>query len=42
MTMQTFVNLPVMDLTKGPIARWEICHDGETWEHDFDRTYTRA
>jgi hypothetical protein len=20
---------------------WEICHDGETWEHDFDLTYTR-
>jgi hypothetical protein len=23
-------------------GRWEICHDGETWEHDFDLTYTRA
>ncbi|HEX2466857.1 MAG TPA: hypothetical protein VHJ54_01500 [Solirubrobacterales bacterium] len=21
---------------------WEICHDGETWEHDFDLTYTKA
>lgn len=21
---------------------WEICHDGKTWEHDFDLTYTRA
>ena len=21
---------------------WEICHDGETWEHDFDMTYTRS
>ncbi len=21
---------------------WEICHDGATWEHDFDLTYTRA
>ena len=21
---------------------WEICHDGTTWEHDFDLTYTRA
>jgi hypothetical protein len=21
---------------------WEICHDGETWEHDFDLSYTRA
>ncbi|HMJ01959.1 MAG TPA: hypothetical protein VK506_03405 [Conexibacter sp.] len=20
---------------------WEICHDGSTWEHDFDLTYTR-
>ncbi|MFL5870678.1 MAG: hypothetical protein ACJ75R_06320 [Solirubrobacterales bacterium] len=20
---------------------WEICEDGETWEHDFDLTYTR-
>src|SRR5262245_34647354 len=24
------------------IGRWEICHDGSTWEHDFDLTYTRA
>jgi hypothetical protein len=23
-------------------GRWEICHDGETWEHDFDLTYTRT
>jgi hypothetical protein len=23
-------------------GRWEICHDGKTWEHDFDLTYTRA
>ena len=23
-------------------GRWEICHDGETWEHDFDLTYARA
>jgi hypothetical protein len=23
-------------------GRWEICHDGETWEHDFDLNYTRA
>jgi hypothetical protein len=22
-------------------GRWEICHDGSTWEHDFDLTYTR-
>ncbi len=21
---------------------WEICHDGTTWEHDFDLTYTKA
>ncbi len=21
---------------------WEICHDGTTWEHDFDLTYTRV
>ncbi|MEY2442936.1 MAG: hypothetical protein QOJ46_2362 [bacterium] len=20
---------------------WEICHDGKTWEHDFDLTYTK-
>jgi hypothetical protein len=20
-------------------GRWEICHDGETWEHDFDISY---
>jgi hypothetical protein len=20
-------------------GRWEICHDGKTWEHDFDLTY---
>ncbi len=23
-------------------GRWEICHDGKTWEHDFDITYRRA
>jgi hypothetical protein len=23
-------------------GRWEICHDGKTWEHDFDLTYRRA
>jgi hypothetical protein len=22
-------------------GRWEICHDGQTWEKDFDLTYTR-
>ena len=21
---------------------WELCRDGETWEHDFDLSYTRA
>jgi hypothetical protein len=21
---------------------WEICHDGKTWEHDFDLLYTRT
>jgi hypothetical protein len=21
---------------------WELCHDGTTWEHDFDLTYIRA
>ncbi len=20
---------------------WEICHDGKTWEHDFDLTYSK-
>jgi hypothetical protein len=20
---------------------WEICHDGKTWEHDFDITYSK-
>lgn len=23
-------------------GRWEIAHDGATWEHDFDLTYLRA
>jgi len=23
-------------------GRWEICHDGATWEHDFDLTYARG
>ena len=23
-------------------CRWEICHDGSTWEHDFDLVYTRV
>jgi hypothetical protein len=21
---------------------WEICHDGTTWEHDFDLTYSKV
>ena len=21
---------------------WEICHDGTTWEHDFDLTYAKV
>jgi hypothetical protein len=21
---------------------WEICHDGTTWEHDFDLAYTKV
>jgi hypothetical protein len=24
------------------VGRWEICHDGTTWEHDFDLTYARG
>jgi hypothetical protein len=23
-------------------GRWEICHDGKTWERDFDLTYTKV
>jgi hypothetical protein len=23
-------------------GRWEIAHDGSTWEHDFDLTYNRV
>jgi hypothetical protein len=28
----------------GPTIRggWELCHDGSTWEHDFDLVYTRV
>ena len=22
-------------------GRWEICHDGTNWEHDFDLTYAK-
>jgi hypothetical protein len=28
--------------TKTIAGRWEISHDGKTWEHDFDLTYTKA
>lgn len=24
------------------VGAWEICHDGTTWEHDFDLAYTRV
>ena len=24
------------------VGRWEISHDGMTWEHDFDLTYIKA
>lgn len=24
------------------VGAWEISHDGTTWEHDFDLTYTRV
>jgi hypothetical protein len=27
---------------KAIAGSWEICCDGETWEHDFDLTYIRA
>ena len=23
-------------------GRWEICHDGKSWERDFDLTYTKT
>jgi uncharacterized protein YndB with AHSA1/START domain len=23
-------------------GHWEICHDGSSWEHDFDLTYTKV
>jgi len=22
-------------------GQWEICHDGRTWERDFDLTYSK-
>ena len=30
------------DAGKTIAGAWEICHDGDTWEHDFDLSYTRA
>ena len=24
------------------VGAWEICHDGTTWEHDFELLYTKA
>ncbi|MGQ0434404.1 MAG: hypothetical protein ACT452_18615 [Microthrixaceae bacterium] len=27
---------------KSIAGRWEICHHGSTWEHDFDLTYTKV
>jgi hypothetical protein len=27
---------------KSIAGRWEINHDGKTWEHDFDLTYVKA
>lgn len=27
---------------KAIAGAWEICHDGKTWEHDFDLTYSKA
>jgi hypothetical protein len=32
---------PFGDGGKTIAARWEISHDGKTWEHDFDITYTK-
>ena len=30
------------DDSKTITGAWEICHDGTTWEHDFDLSYTRV
>ena len=27
---------------KSITGAWEICHDGKTWEHDFDLTFFKA
>jgi hypothetical protein len=32
----------VSDDGKTIAGSWEICHDGTTWEHDFDLTYVKA
>jgi hypothetical protein len=29
------------DDSKTIAGAWEICHDGKTWEHDFDLTYIK-
>jgi hypothetical protein len=26
----------------GMATEFKICHDGATWEHDFDLTYTKV
>jgi hypothetical protein len=30
------------DDSKSIAGRWEISHDGKTWEHDFDLTYIKG
>jgi hypothetical protein len=30
------------DDRKSITRRWDICHDGKTWEHDFDLTYVKT
>jgi hypothetical protein len=32
----------ISDDGKTIAGAWEICHDGKTWEHDFDLTYTKV
>jgi hypothetical protein len=32
----------VSDDGKTISGTWEICHDGTTWEHDFDLTYRKV
>jgi hypothetical protein len=31
-----------MSVRRTITGSWEICHDGASWEHDFDLTYTGA